>query len=337
MTVQGWKPGVTAVTLASLTVTLTLFLVYTSTTLDIPLTELVYYFSQATFASPRGVLRTLQRATPLLLATVGLIVAFKSGVWNIGGEGQIAVGAVTTAGICLYFDMPSALVVIASIFLGFLAAGLYGSLAGVLRSKWNVNEVVVTMMQNFMALALLEYLINGPWNWGRGLYPRTAMIPTDTWLPQLAGPLNVTVVLSIAVTMLVYLLFRRTLLGFELRAIGGNLETAISVGMNTGYLLWASMLLSGGLCGLAGSSLVLGEFHRLQGGITGNYGFYAIASAFIAGTSPVLALLSSLLIAFIIEGTLALTALGVPHMLGEAVVGIIFLVVLIPRWIRRNS
>jgi len=314
----------------------TIFLL-TSLSMGIDLVEIFALFFSSTVGSLDSVLQTLARATPILISTLGLLVAFKSGIWNIGGEGQIVVGAIVTVGTCLFLDLPPPLAIVFSLAGSFLASGIYGAFAAFLKARWDVNEVVITMMQNFVAFAVLQYLIDGPWNWGVGLYPRTAMIPPETRLPFIISPLNSMFLVALALVLATYILLNRTVLGYEIRAMGANKMAALTNGIDTDRLSVLSMLLSSGICGLAGSGLVLGTFFRAQAGISGNYGFYAIASAFIAGNRALLAPLSSLLIALIYEGTLSLTSLGIPHRLSEAIVGIVFLVVLLPKavgWLR---
>lgn len=294
-------------------------------------------FLGSTIGSLDSILRVLAKTTPILISTLGLIVAFRSGVWNIGGEGQIVLGALTATGICLFLDIPPFLAILLSFLVSFLVSGVYAVFAGFLKAMWDVNEVVVTMMQNFIAFALLQYLIDGPWNWGVGLYPRTAMVPPETRLPFVKFPLSSMFIITLILVYVTYLLLNRTVLGYEMRAMGDNEKVAFSHGIDTKRLTIMSMMLSGGMCGLAGSGLVLGYFFRAQAGISGNYGFYAIAAAFIAYNRAILAPFSSLLIAFIYEGTLGLTAIGLPHRLCEAIVGIVFLLVLIPnemKWLK---
>ncbi len=317
--------------------TVSAIFVLTSLSLGIDLVEIFALFLGSTIGSLDSILHTLARATPILISTLGLLVAFKSGIWNIGGEGQIVVGAIVTVGTCLFLGLPPPLAIALSLIGSFLASGIYGAFAAFLKARWDVNEVVVTMMQNFVAFAILQYLINGPWNWGVGLYPRTAMIPPETRLPFIMSPLSSMFLVALALVAATYILLNRTVLGYEIRAMGANKMAAFTNGIDTERLTMLSMLLSGGICGLAGSGLVMGTFFRAQAGISGNYGFYAIASAFIAGNRALLAPLSSLLIALIYEGTLSLTALGIPHRLSEAIVGIVFLVVLLPKaagWLR---
>jgi ABC-type uncharacterized transport system permease subunit len=315
------------------------FFFFSALSLGIPFAEIFGLFINSSLGSADGIVRTLTRTTPLLIATLGLLVAFKSGVWNIGGEGQIVLGSIVATGICLYLPVHPIVAVSLSLLMSFIMGGAYAALAGFLKIRWGVDEVVVTMMQNFVALALLQYLIDGPWNWGVGLYPRTPLIPEETRLPFIAPPLSSMFLVALVLVYLTHVLMNRTVPGYEMRAMGDNMEAAFVHGVDVQGLTVLSMLVSGGLCGLAGSGLVLGYFFRAQAGISGNYGFYAIASALIAGNRAVLAPLSSLLIAFVYEGTLGLTALGVPHRLCETIVGIAFIVVLLPkelRWLKES-
>lgn len=318
-------------TVTALTMSFTLVLILISLLTGVGLIEVLNAFLSSSVGSTNSLLRTLSRTTPLLISTLGLLIAFRSGVWNIGGEGQIVMGVVVSTGICLFLPLPHTLATFSALVVGFMAGGGYGAFAGFLKARWGINEVVITMMQNFVALALLKYLIDRPWNWGIGLYPRTALIPEATRLPFIIKPLNVTFALALALVYVCHLVIEGTVMGYRFRAMGVNPKAAYCYGIDTPALTMISMLLSGGLCGLAGSALVLGQFFRAQAGISGNYGFYSIASAFIAGNKPHLAPLSSLLVAFIYEGTIGLTAIGVPQSLREAIIGMIFLIVLLPK------
>lgn len=316
---------------ATLLIAVSLIFFASGVSMGIGFTEIVGLFLRSSVGTPDSVFRTLARATPLLISTLGLVVAFRSGVWNIGGEGQMVVGAVVATGVCLFLGLPPSFAVILSLIASFLTGGAYAAIAGFLRARWGVNEVVVTMMQNFLAFAVLQYLIDGPWNWGVGLYPRTALIPEGTRLPFIKQPLSSMFAVALVLVYVTHLLLNRTVLGYEMRAMGDNRKAAHNYGIDTQKLTVVAMLLSGGLCGLAGGGLVLGYFFRAQAGISGNYGFYSIAAAFIASNRASLAPISTLLIALIYEGTIALTALGIPHRLCEAIVGIVFVVVLMPK------
>jgi simple sugar transport system permease protein len=337
---KGGLLGAAVYVIGVLALTLSLTFLISSLSLGISLHDVFRLFISSSVGSLDSVLRTLTRATPMLISTLGLLIAFRSGVWNIGGEGQIVIGVVVTTGVSLFLGLPPSLSIPLSLVASFFIAGAYGALAGFLKSRWDVNEVVVTMMQNFIAFALLQYLINGPWNWGVGLYPRTEMIPVGARLPFIMYPLNIMFLFALIFAGVAHLILERTVLGYELRAMGSDKRVAFIHGVDVKRLTVLSMLISGGVCGLAGSGLVLGYFFRAQAQISGNYGFYSIASAFIANNRAAWAPLSSLLIAFIYEGTLGLTALGIPHRLCEAIVGIVFIVVLLPKelgWLRREE
>ncbi len=324
-------------TIGILILTLCVAFSISSWLVQVDLIDILGFFLVSSVGSLDNFLRVLMRATPILISTLGLIVAFRSGVWNIGGEGQIVVGVIVATGTCLFLDLPSILAILLAFLGSFLVSGAYGALAGFLKAKWDVNEIAVTMMQNFVVFALLQWLIDDPWNWGVGLYPRTAMIPTGTRLPFIKFPLNITFLLGVALVFSVHFLMNRTVLGFEMRVMGSNRTAAFCQGIDTAKLMILSMFISGGICGLAGSGLVLGEFFRAQGGISGSYGFYAIVAALIADNKAKFAPFASLLIAFIYEGMLGLTALGLPHRLGEVIIGTVFIVVLLPRameWLR---
>ena len=325
--------------ISALVITLGLSFMISSWLIQRSLGDVLRFFLASSFGSTDNFLRMLTRTTPLLITTIGLIIAFNSGIWNIGGEGQIIIGVIVSTGICLFFNLPPYASILLAFLTSFFASGVYAAFAGFLKAKWNVNEVAITMMQNFVVIALLQWLIDDPWNWGVGLYPRTDMIPPETRLPFIYHPLNLTFFIGIALVVLVHYILNRTILGYELQAIGSNIKAAFSQGINTSQLITVSMLISGGICGLAGSSLVLGEYFRAQAGITSNYGFYAIAAALIADNKPMLAPLASLLISIICEGVLGLAALGLPHRLGQVIIGLIYIVIIFPkamRWFRRS-
>ncbi|MEM2878164.1 MAG: ABC transporter permease [Candidatus Hadarchaeales archaeon] len=298
-------------------------------------------FLSRTVGSDQGILFVLKRATPLIIASLGLVVAFRSGFWNIGAEGQIAIGAIATTGVCLYLGLPGIIAVIISFLMSFMAAGLYSGVSGYLRIRWGVNDIVVTMMMNFIALGIFHYLISGPWFWREGgavgLYSRTAPIPYEMRFPFISNPLSSTFILAIALVFVVFFLMKMTVLGYKMKVVGDNQNAAFSQGINVRRVFTSSAIISGGLCGITGMALVLGEFFRMQAGITGNYGFFAIPIALFCRNEPALIPFGAFLVAVIIEGTLSLTVLGIPSALSEVLLGILFLVVFFPelvRWIK---
>lgn len=297
-----------------------------STELGIQETFSIFFSS---IFSVSGFLDVLRRTTPLLIAAIGLAVAFRTGFWNIGGEGQIVIGSLVGVGVSLFLDAPVFLKIFLAFFLSFLAGGAFAGVPGFMKAKWDVNDIVSTMMLNFVALALLTYLIVGPWHYGT-LYPRTEPIPGGMQLPFISYPLSVTFFLALALAFVVYLLLKKTTIGYEMEMVGKNPTAAYTYGISTTKTTVLAAIISGGVCALAGTALVLGEFFRVQGGISGNYGFYAIAVALLARNKVEFLLFASLLVAIIITGMTSLSVSGMPSRFGEVVVGLIFIIVFLP-------
>lgn len=291
-------------------------------------------FFSSTLGSVNGLLEVLKRTTPLLIASLGVAVAFRSGFWNIGAEGQIIIGSIVTVGICLFLDIPAYLKILFAFIASILAGGAYAGVAGFLKAKWDVNDIVITMMLNLVAFALLTYLLVGPWHWGT-LYPRTEPIPVETRFPFIKYPLNSTFILALILAFFAYFLIKKTVLGYKMRVVGDNPSAAACYGINVKRTIMLAAVISGGICALAGTSLVLGEFFRLQEGISAMYGFYAIAVALFAKNKPELIPFAALLVAIVLVGTIGLSAAGMPRRFGEIVVGLLFIIVFLPVLLKR--
>jgi simple sugar transport system permease protein len=294
------------------------------------LTEIFVAFFNATFGGWGQFLSLLVKFSFILIATLGLIVAFKTNLFNIGGEGQIITGIIVGVGICLYFPGPPTLVLLLAFIMSFVAGGAYGAIAGVLKAKWGVDEIIFTMMQNFVMIGIFYWLIDGPWYGGSGLYPKTEMIPAGTRLPYLEDPLTAIFIIAIVLVPVVYFLLHKTTIGYEFLVTGRNRTAAFTRGIDVRKVITLSMFTSAGICALAGTGLVVGEYFRAQRGMSGQYGFFAIATAFMAKQRPELAILSAFFVATIIQGAIGLTVVGLPERLGWVLVGVSFIASLVP-------
>ena len=281
---------------------------------------------ESTVGSEFGFLSVLRRTTYLLVVSLGLAVAFSSGVWNIGGEGQILWGGLLTAAVGLVLVLPIAVMIPLALIASFTAGGLWGALAGFLKARWNVNEIVSTMMLNFVAAATMIQVAGGPLRDPIVLIAQTKMIPEELHFPFLVYPLNVAFLISLALVPVVYVLMRKSVLGYKMRVVGGSSTVATAAGINIARIVVISMFVSGGLCALAGSLLVFGHFFRAQAGMTGLFGFYAIVSTLLGKSRPHLMFFTSLLLSLIITGTESLRILGVPGSFTQLVVGLLFVV-----------
>lgn len=292
---------------------------------NLSIVEIFSYFLYSTIASPSGLSQTLMKTTPLLITTLGLCIAFKARVWNIGAEGQIALGVVASLGVCLFLPLPGIVKIVLAAALSFLFGAAWGGLAGYLKSKWSVPEIPITLMQNFVALAVMSFLIAGPWLSSQPGYAHTDSIPLGARLPYLAYPLNSSILVGILLIPIVFWVMNRSVFGFQLKATGYNPNAAAYGGINVKKIVIMCMFLSGGICALAGTSLILGEFFFGVKGITGNYGFYAIVSVLIAKLDPKLTLFTSFFVAMVLVGTNALTLKGIPGPFVHLSVGILFI------------
>ncbi|OYT52675.1 sugar ABC transporter permease [Candidatus Bathyarchaeota archaeon ex4484_135] len=275
------------------------------------------------------------KAIPLLLCAVGLVMAFRAQVWNIGAEGQLLLGAVAAAGLALFVmpEAPSAVLIPAMFLAGFLAGAAWALVPAVLKAKLNVNEVITTLMMNYIAAKLVEYLIYGPWRgkatWG---FPFTDLIPGNAVLPTVPGTgiHYPTLMLALLSSGAVFVLMEKTKLGYEVKVFGGNPELAKAVGMRPAKIIIACMLVSGGLAGLAGVGELAGVHKRLMypESISAGYGYTAIIVAWLARLNPLACVLTALLMGGLLAaGETMRTSFSIPYASVNVFNGLILLCV----------
>ncbi len=242
--------------------------------------ELVSILISGSIGSTFALQGTLLKSIPLLLTGLSVAVAFRAGVWNIGGEGQFLAGALG-AFIGARYGMAAALA--ASV----LAGALWASIATAMRLWRNAPEVLTTILLNFIAIHLLGYAVNGPLQEAGRRYPQSDAIPTSAMLPQLgSSELHAGIVLAVAAAVGVWFLLYRTAEGLRLRATGFNRSAAKWAGINVDAQLVRAMAISGALAGLAGGIELLGVTHRLFERFASGYGYAGIAVALLAQLHP---------------------------------------------------
>lgn len=254
---------------------------------------------------------TLVKAIPLMLAGLAVGIAFRMLFWNIGAEGQLALGAVAATWVALFVPqrlggMPDWAFLPTMIGAAFLAGALWGLIPAFLKAYLQVNEIITTLMLNYVALLWMQYLYTGPWKDPQGFgFPGTAQLPQAAWLPRLPldlGRVHYGLLLALVAAVILWLVLARTKWGLEIKVIGQNPEAARYAGMNIARNVVLVMLISGGLAGLAGFSQVAGVAHRLQNGIAVGDGFTAIIVAWLAKLNPWAILLVSVLLAGLSTG-----------------------------------
>jgi general nucleoside transport system permease protein len=280
------------------------------------------------FGSWYGLSETVTKTIPLLLVGVGLVLAYRAQVWNIGAEGQLLMGAIAATGVALRFqNLP------AMFLAGFVAGALWALIPAALKVWSRVDEVLTSLMLVYVAAEAVNYLIYGPWKGAesRGFpltdeFVEAAQLPVIGW-SRVHYP---TLVIALMAAGLVFVLIRYTTIGFEIRATGENQAAARYAGMSYGKTVLLVMGLSGGLAGIAGVGEVAGIHHRLlnPAGISPGYGFSGIIVAWLARLNPLGAIVSAFLLAGLLVGGDAIqVSLGLPAATTEIFNGVILLFV----------
>ena len=196
---------------------------------------------------------TVKGTIPLVITATGLSLAFRMKFWNIGAEGQILVGAVAAGAFGLFTAhfFPKITLVILMMLAAIVAGGLYGLLPAVCKAKWGTNETLFTLMLNYIALAFIKYLMNGPWKAPGSSYPKIAMLVPGARLTKVFG-VHWGWILALILVVVSYIYFNKTKQGYEIAVVGESNNTARYAGINVGRVFRRTMILSGALCGLVG-------------------------------------------------------------------------------------
>lgn len=284
---------------------------------------------QGALGSKLGLAETVRRAIPLLLCGVGLTLAFRALFWNIGAEGQLLLGAVAATWVALFSGLEGPWLIPTMLALGFLAGAAWALIPALLKARLGINDVITTLMMNYIAMYLVLYLIHGPWKGPqmRG-FAYTDFFPKAAWFPLVPGTRIhwLTLILGLLAALGAYVLLTKTKRGFEIRVIGENPEAARFAGMSYTRTVLLVMALSGGLAGLAGVGEVGGVHHILRQPeqISLGYGYTAIIVAWLARRNPLAVILTALLLGAIMAGGDVIKAsLGLPFQLVNMFNGLI--------------
>jgi simple sugar transport system permease protein len=250
----------------------------------------VYTFLVSPLFATGGPEALAVKAAPLIMMAVGLAVAYRANVWNIGTEGQFTLGAIAAGGLALTFpDAPGWVLFPSLIAAGMLGGALYALVVALLRTRFNASEILTSLMLTYVAQYLLIYLVTGPWRDPEGFgFPQSAMFSDAAAGPRLmqGGNLHLGLLLAPAIAFVAWLAMGRTVLGFQLRVLGQAPRAARFAGFSEDRLIWLAMGISGGLAGLAGMFEVTGTQGQLTTNISPGYGFTAIIVAFLGRLNP---------------------------------------------------
>ena len=283
---------------------------------------------------------TLVRATPLILAGLAVALAFRAGVWNIGAEGQLLAGAAAAAAVGLWLADPfGRLSLVPAVTAGAAAGAALAGVAGILRMRFGVLEIISTIMLNFVALHIVGYLVRGPLQEPTGLYPQSATLPAVARLPVLlpGTRLHWGIAIGVLAVIALWWALRFTEAGFRTRAVGANPVAARVAGsIDVAATSFAAFLVSGALAGVAGAVEVTGVTYALYESLSPGYGYTAIAVALLARLHPLAILFTGTLLGALQAGGAAMQRdAGVPSVLVSIVEALLILAMV--GWARRDG
>src|SRR5580698_297724 len=278
----------------------------------------VYTFLIAPLLQQDGFQALVVKAAPLIMMGVGLSLAYRANVWNIGTDGQFTLGAICGGGIALAFpDAPAWILYPSMMIVGTIGGMASGGLVAWLRIRFNANEILTSLMLTYITQYLLVYLVVGPWRDPEGFgFPQTALFSDNALAPKLIKDTNVHIgiLLSPLIAVALWFVLEKTLLGFQLRVLGQATRAAKFAGFSENRLVWIAMLISGGLAGLAGILETTGTVGQLTTTLSPGYGFTAIIVAFLGRLNPLGCIPAGLLLALTyLGGDAAQINLGLPN------------------------
>ena len=269
---------------------------------------------------------TLKIMTLLLVTSLGLTMAFKMRFWNIGGEGQILVGAISCSYIAIHYGdtWPQWLLITVMFLAGCIGGGLYGLIPALFKAKWGTNETLFTLMLNYIALNFITYLQYQPaWQMPGTSFPKIRDFAETTRIGSVLG-VHVGWIIALALAVLLYLYFAKTKQGYEVTVVGESTNTARYAGMNVPRIILRTMFISGAICGFAGFLQVAGADGTLTTDTAGGAGFTAITVAWLSGMNPLLMIVYSAFIAVLERGSNRIqTTMGIPKSAADMLIGII--------------
>lgn len=290
---------------------------------------------KASYAGHKGMITDftsfLNALTPMLFAALAVIIALKCGLFNIGISGQMLAGAFTATVLVGYSSLPAILAKPLVVIIGFVIGSFVGALVGYLRHRFNINEVVSTIMLNYIIQYVASFFINSFYvdpvsRQSRAIGANSRLTLVDTVVGDYKMDIPLGILLAAVGIALTSFLLKKTVLGFEIKAVGNSVKAAEYAGIRVGRTRVLAMMLSGGFAGLAGVTYYLGYFASIQPRVLASTGYDAIAVALLGNSSPVGIVFSSFLITIISKGSTYMnSSSGVQQEIASALTGVILL------------
>ena len=256
------------------------------------------------FRSPMAIQSTVKFCIPMCISALGVTLAFKMKFWNIGGEGQLIMGAIFASFFALFCDgMPHLLLIVVMFIAGFIGGGFWGLIPAFCREKWGTNETQFTLMLNYIALYIVTFLRDGPWRDPEAAgFNKIARFSANATLDKVFG-IQAGWVVMLVLVVLVAIYLNRTKQGYEIGVVGESRDTARYAGINVKRVVLRTMFLSGGIAGIAGMVQATGSDITLSTGVAGGVGFTGIIIAWLAQLNPYVSLLISAAFSILVKGS----------------------------------
>lgn len=278
--------------------------------------------------------QTIKLAVVLLIISLGIGLAFKMKFWNIGAEGQIILGGIGASYFGLFHsDWPIYILLPVMLVASFVTGGMYGLIPAYFKARHNTNETLFTLMLNYIALSFLLFLQYGPWKGANAMRPEFDNFKKNALLPSLSSSkpwsdLHIGWILSLVMVAVVYIYMNHTKSGYEISVVGESVNTARYAGMNVRWITLRTMMLSAGICGIAGFVQVSGNLKKLSVNVAGGLGFTAIIIAWLSKLNPVVMIVASFLFSVMSKGAGFLEYQNISPAASEMIQGIILFCVL---------
>jgi simple sugar transport system permease protein len=257
------------------------------------------------------------KAAPLIIIALGLSMGNRAQVWNIGAEGQYVIGALCSAGMGMAFGQSGGFfVVLLMIAAGIVGGGLWAAVPAWLRTKYNVNEILSSLMLTYVSFQVLGYLVGGPWKDPNGRnFPATAPLADSQTLPVWPeSTVHLGVLVALILPFVFWVIMARSEFGYQVRVVGSSATAARHGGFDSKRTIWATMIIGGAMAGLAGGLEFLGVLHKIDLGFASGYGFTAIIVAFLGRLNPFGCLIAGIVLAVTyVGGQMAQTSVHIPN------------------------
>jgi len=290
-----------------------------------------------TSTSAFGIQETAIKAIPLILTGLGVYLPLKAGLWNIGAEGQLFLGAIAGTWVAINVSLPAYALLPTMFLVAGVAGAVWAGVPGWLRARYDINEIITTLLLVFVAGNLKNYLLRGPMQGGTGNFPQSARFSDAATIPELFGlGVHAGIVVAVVAGLLTYLLVTKTRLGFEITFVGSNHEAAEQAGMSKYRVYVFVFVVGGALAAMGGIAEIAGVHGRFRAGFAPGYGFTAIVIALLGRNSALKVMLAAVFFALLIVGGSSMEVThGVPAALTEVIQALIILFLITAEFFKR--